>query len=131
MKRRRQLRSRQAPSVHTLAEGRRVMQIEGDAVRGAASRLNASVVRAVQLTQRRKGKVVVTGMGKSGLIGRKIAATMNSTGAPAIYLHPAEAGHGDLGVVTPGDVVLAISLSGETREIVDLLPALARLRRPA
>jgi len=130
MKRRTRPRSRRTPSQNPLAEGRRVMKIESDAVRGAAARLNSSFVRAVHLIQRRRGKVVVTGMGKSGLIGRKIVATLNSTGTPAIYLHPAEAGHGDLGAVTLGDVVLAISLSGETREIIDLLPALARLRAP-
>src|SRR5689334_24226000 len=86
--------------------------------------------RALELLYCCAGRVVVTGMGKSGIIARKIAATLSSTGTPALFLHPAEALHGDLGMVVRGDVVIALSASGETAEIVQLLPTIKRLQVP-
>jgi hypothetical protein len=105
--------------------GENVVRIEADALRALADRLAGPMAadfdRAVELMFRCKGRVVVTGMGKSGLIARKIAATLSSTGSPALYLHPVEAVHGDLGMIVRGDVVLALSASGETEEILLLL----------
>src|SRR5215831_5529842 len=102
--------------------GENVVRIEAEALRALADRIAgpmaAAFQRAVDLMFCCAGRVVVTGMGKSGLIARKIAATLSSTGTPALYLHPVEALHGDLGMVVPGDVVLALSASGETEEIV-------------
>jgi arabinose-5-phosphate isomerase len=114
--------------------GEHVVRIEAEALRALADRLAGSMAeafdRAVQLIYLCKGRVVVTGMGKSGIIARKIAATLNSTGTPALYMHPVEALHGDLGMIVRGDVVLALSASGETEEIVRLLPTMKRLRVP-
>ena len=101
--------------------------IEARALIGLKSRQGEAFARAVETMLRCRGRVVVMGMGKSGHVGRKIAATLASTGTPAMFVHPAEASHGDLGMVTPGDVVLAISNSGESDEIAALLPALKRL----
>jgi arabinose-5-phosphate isomerase len=101
--------------------------IEARALTGLKSRLGEGFGRAVEVMLRCRGRVVVMGMGKSGHVGRKIAATLASTGTPAMFVHPAEASHGDLGMVTPDDVVLAISNSGESDEIAALLPALRRL----
>ncbi len=109
---------------------RRVLQIERDAIGAMADRLDEQFDRAVELLLGCQGKIVVIGMGKSGLIGAKIAATMASTGSPAVFLHAAEAAHGDLGVVHRSDVALVVSNSGETPEIVALLPALQRLGAP-
>jgi arabinose-5-phosphate isomerase len=109
---------------------RDVIQRESAAVAALADRLDHRFDAAVELLLRSSGRVIVTGMGKSGLIGQKIAATLSSTGTPAFFLHPAEAGHGDLGVVGSGDVVLAISKSGASEEIGDLLPAFKRLGAP-
>src|SRR6201984_738557 len=95
-----------------------------------AGPMGASFQRAVELLFCCAGRVVVTGMGKSGLIARKIAATLSSTGTPALYLHPVDAMHGDLGMVVRGDVVLALSASGETEEILALLATIKRLRVP-
>jgi len=106
---------------------RRVLELEARAILDLVPRLDGSFDRAVELLAACQGRVVVTGMGKSGLIGAKIAATFSSTGTPAIFLHPAEAVHGDIGMVVPGDVVLAISSSGETEELVRLLEILKRL----
>lgn len=105
---------------------KRVLKIEADAVAALADRLNSNFEKTVELIFKSRGRVVVTGMGKSGLVGKKIAATLASTGTPAFFLHPAEAGHGDLGMVTSDDVIIAISNSGETEELVDLLPYLKR-----
>ena len=105
-----------------LTEGKRVLKLEADAVLNLAKRLDSSFVQAVKLILACTGKVVVTGCGKSGHIGRKIAATLASTGAPAFFMHSDEALHGDLGVVTSEDIVLAISNSGETSEVLGLLP---------
>jgi arabinose-5-phosphate isomerase len=114
--------------------GERVVRIEAEALRALADRISgpmASVFqRAVDLMFCCAGRVVVTGMGKSGLIARKIAATLSSTGTPALYLHPVEALHGDLGMVVRGDVVLALSASGETEEILALLATIKRLQVP-
>jgi arabinose-5-phosphate isomerase len=112
--------------------GENVVRIEADALRALADRIagpmEAAFERAVDLLFCCTGRVVVTGMGKSGLIARKIAATLSSTGTPALYLHPVEALHGDLGMVVRGDVVLALSASGETEEILALLATIKRLQ---
>src|ERR1700761_6911545 len=113
-----------------LAYGRRALEIEARAVAALAPRLDAAFAVACRIILGCDGRVVVTGMGKSGHIARKIAATFASTGTPAFFLHPAEAGHGDLGMITRSDVVVAISNSGETPELVLLLPHLKRLAVP-
>jgi arabinose-5-phosphate isomerase len=114
--------------------GENVVRIEADALRVLADRIAGPMAeafnRAVVLMYGCAGRVVVTGMGKSGLIARKIAATLNSTGTPALFMHPAEAVHGDLGMVMRGDLVLALSASGETEEILGLLATLKRLQVP-
>ena len=110
-----------------LAAGRRTIAIEARAVADLAARLGDDFVRACELLLATSGRVVVTGVGKSGHIGRKIAATLASTGTPSFFLHAAEASHGDLGMVARGDVLLAISNSGETPEVLALLPHLRRL----
>jgi arabinose-5-phosphate isomerase len=114
----------------SLEIARRVLRIEAKALEDILARLDESFNQAVEILLACKGRVVVTGMGKSGLIGRKIAATFSSTGAPSLFLHPAEALHGDLGMVLAGDVVLAVSYGGETEEIVALLPTFKRLALP-
>jgi arabinose-5-phosphate isomerase len=106
---------------------RDTLRIEADAVAAAASRLDAGFSEAVRLMLAAKGRVVVMGMGKSGHVGRKVAATLASTGTPALFVHPAEASHGDLGMITAADVVLAISNSGESDELTVLLPVLKRM----
>lgn len=106
---------------------RRVLRIEAQAIQDVLARLDGSFERAVEVLFACKGRVVVSGMGKSGLIGRKISATFSSTGTPSFFLHPAEALHGDLGMLARGDVLLAVSYGGETEEIVRLLEALKRL----
>lgn len=104
-----------------------ILRIEADAVSALVDRIDEKFVNAIELMHACSSKVVVTGMGKSGLIGKKIAATMASTGTPAFFLNPAEGSHGDIGVVSKGDVVLAISNSGETDEIITILPTLKRM----
>ena len=113
-----------------VARGRRVLELERDAVGGAASRLGVEFARAVQLIRKSTGRVIVAGIGKSGLIARKIAATMTSTGTPAMFLHPTESVHGDLGIVTEQDVGILLSKSGETSELLPLLEQLTRLGVP-
>jgi arabinose-5-phosphate isomerase len=108
----------------------RVLRLEAEAVLALVSRLDERLDQAVDLLHRCSGRVIVTGMGKSGLVGRKIAATFASTGTPAYFLHPAEGVHGDLGMVARGDVVLALSNSGETDEVLAILPPLKRLGVP-
>jgi arabinose-5-phosphate isomerase len=110
-----------------LERGRRVVRLEADALTEAARRIDDSFGRAVELLAECTGRVIVSGMGKSGHIGRKIAATLTSTGTPASFLHPAESAHGDLGIVGAGDVGLLISKSGEADELVSLLDHLKRL----
>jgi arabinose-5-phosphate isomerase len=113
-----------------LKSARQVLEIEAGAIKEVADRLDDSFLEAVDLLLKCRGRVVVTGMGKSGIIGTKIAATFSSTGTPAVFLHPAEAIHGDIGMVVADDVVLAISNSGETGEIVRLLDYLQRANIP-
>jgi len=114
--------------------GENVVRIEAEALRALADRIGGPMgeafQRAVELLFCCAGRVVVTGMGKSGLIARKVAATLSSTGTPALYLHPVDAQHGDLGMVVRGDIVLALSASGETEEILALLATIKRLRVP-
>ncbi len=114
--------------VRRLAE--RVLRLEAQAILGLIPALDERFEQAVELLRRCAGRVIVTGMGKSGLVGRKIASTLASTGTPAYFLHPAEGVHGDLGMVARGDVVLALSNSGETDEMLAILPALKRLGVP-
>lgn len=109
---------------------RQTLDIEASALLALNSRISESFSRAVEIMLRVQGRVVVMGMGKSGHIGRKIAATLASTGTPAMFVHPAEASHGDLGMIKPVDVVLAISNSGESDELVAILPVLKRLGVP-
>ncbi len=111
---------------HLLQLARDTLDIEAAALQGLKARLDERFVRAVALVLGARGRVVVTGMGKSGHIGRKIAATLASTGTPAMFVHPAEASHGDLGMIKAVDVVLAISNSGESDELVAILPVLKR-----
>jgi arabinose-5-phosphate isomerase len=110
-----------------LEEARRVIRVEAEALLTLADTLDGDFLRAVQLILASQGRVVVTGMGKSGIICQKIASTMASTGTPALFLHPAEGIHGDLGMIMRGDVVIAVSNSGETEEVVRILPVIKRL----
>ena len=126
------------PSSATLDAGRRVLRIEAEALLALAEALDGRFEQAVEQLVATRGRIVVTGMGKSGHVGRKIAATLASTGTPALYVHPAEASHGDLGMITGDDVVLALSNSGETPELADIvaytrrfsIPLLAVVGRP-
>src|SRR6202012_376533 len=114
--------------------GENVVRIEAEALRALADRLAGPMAsefdRTLELMHGCQGRVVVTGMGKSGIIARKIAATLNSTGTPSLFMHPVEAVHGDLGMVVRGDAVVALSASGETEEILRLLATLKRLQVP-
>ena len=112
---------------NALALARKTFEIEAAAVLRLAGRVGPEFAEAVRIMLICKGRVVVMGMGKSGHIGRKVAATLASTGTPALFVHPAEASHGDLGMITPDDLVLAISNSGEVNELTNLLPAIKRL----
>lgn len=105
---------------------RSVLRREGSSINDVANRLDKGFIEAVDLMLNTKGRVIVTGMGKSGHVGRKISATLISTGTPSYFLHPAESGHGDIGIVTSEDIVLAISHSGETEEILELIPTFRR-----
>ena len=111
----------------SLATAKRVLRIEAEAIAGLIDRLDERFEKAVELVYACKGRVVVTGLGKSGLIGRKLAATFSSTGTPSFFLHAGEALHGDLGMLTSDDVLVAISSSGETEELVELLESVKRL----
>lgn len=113
------------PGSDALAAARRVFEIEAEAVAALAEKINADFERAVKHLLSSRGRAVVCGMGKSGIIGRKIAATLASTGTPSFYMHPGEAYHGDLGMITEDDTFVAISNSGETEEVVKLLPFLS------
>jgi arabinose-5-phosphate isomerase len=113
-----------------ISRGQRVLATEAAAVAALESRLDASFAAACDLLLACRGRVVVTGIGKSGHVGTKIAATLASTGTPAFFLHPAEAIHGDIGMITPLDVVLALSNSGETDELLTILPGIKRLDVP-
>ena len=117
----------QKPSKTSALElARRVLAIESEAVRALGERLDERFAHAVELINARKGRVVVSGMGKSGHIARKIASTMASTGTPAYFVHPAEASHGDLGMIESGDVFIAISYSGSSEELLDIVPLVKR-----
>lgn len=109
---------------------KKALMVESRAVAALAGRIGDEFLQAVDLIHRCQGRVVITGMGKSGLIGKKIASTFASIGTPALFLHPAEGIHGDLGMVTRGDLLLGISNSGETEEVLRLLPAIKRFRVP-
>jgi arabinose-5-phosphate isomerase len=111
----------------TLALARNVLSIEAHEISALAARLDANFEAAVQLILHCQGRVVVSGMGKSGHVGGKIAATLASTGTPAFFMHPAEASHGDLGMITAGDVVIALSNSGESDELLNIVPTIKRL----
>jgi len=110
-----------------IEKGREIVRIEAQAVSELESRIGESFAEAVNLIYNAKGRVVLTGTGKSGIIARKIAATMNSTGTPSAFMHPSDAMHGDLGMVTPNDIVICISKSGNTAELKELLPRLKHI----
>jgi len=116
-----------APKAGTLELARNVLMIEAQEITALANRLDANFDAAVHLILQCQGRIVVSGMGKSGHIGGKIAATLASTGTPAFFMHPAEASHGDLGMITSGDVVIALSNSGESDELLNILPTIKRL----
>lgn len=118
------------PGAPDLDLPRRVLQTEADAILGVRDRLDSRFTRAVSLLLACRGRVIVSGMGKSGIIAQKIAATFSSTGTPAFFLHPSDALHGDLGVLTPGDVVVALSYSGETEELLRILHTARQLGVP-
>lgn len=118
---------RGAPGISVLREARRILKIEADAIRSLISRIDKSFEGALELLCQCSGRVIVTGMGKTGFIARKISATLASTGTPSLYLHPAEAFHGDLGMVKKEDVVLILSYSGQTEEVVRLLSPLKKI----
>jgi arabinose-5-phosphate isomerase len=122
--------SKAAPKQDLVDYAREVIRAEAEAVAQLAGRLNGAFQRAAEMVLACTGRVVVTGMGKPGFIAQKLSATFASTGTPSLYLHPAEALHGDLGRLVPGDLVLALSNSGETDEIVRLLPSIRRLGAP-
>lgn len=113
--------------MNILKIAKKVFKIESDAIKSLSERLGADFEKAVDIILKTSGKVVVTGIGKSGIICKKIASTFASTGTPAFFLHPAEGIHGDLGMLTKGDVVIAISNSGETEEMVKIIPVIKRL----
>ncbi|MBS1911044.1 MAG: KpsF/GutQ family sugar-phosphate isomerase [Bacteroidetes bacterium] len=113
--------------IDLVERGREVLAIERAAIDGVAARLDQRFERAVNLLRLAKGKVILTGVGKSGIVAQKITATLNSTGTPAYYMHPNDALHGDLGMARPGDIAVVLSKSGDTPEFTQLVPALARL----
>ena len=117
-------------SLELINSAKEVFDIEANSVLKLKERLGDDFVRAIDIIYSSKGKVVVTGMGKSGLVGRKIASTLCSTGTPAVFLHPAESTHGDSGIISRNDVVIAISNSGETQELLNLLPLIMRFGVP-
>jgi len=120
----------EAPRRDVRALAERVLRIEADAILGVIPRVDERFERAVEMMRACTGRIVVTGIGKSGLVGRKIAATLASTGTPAYFLHPAEGMHGDVGMLARGDIVIALSNSGETNEMLAILPPLKRLGVP-
>lgn len=113
-----------------LARGREVLRVEGESVLSLVERLDDDFVSAVRKILATAGRVVVSGVGKSGVVARKIASTLASTGTPALFLHPVEGAHGDLGLLVRGDLLVAVSKSGETKELAELLPAVKRLEIP-
>jgi len=119
-----------APASHFAASGQRTFAVEIDGLRAVCARIDVAFTRACEIILSGQGRVVCMGMGKSGHIARKIAATLASTGTPAFFVHPSEAGHGDLGMITDADVVLALSYSGESDEILALMPVFKRQGNP-
>src|ERR1039457_6139538 len=119
-----------APENDWLAAARAAMEIEAESIHRAAARLDGELIRAVELILAHPGKVIVTGIGKSGHIARKIVATLCSTGTAAVFLHPAEAVHGDLGIYTPGDPTVLLSNRGASAELQALVPLLRQFRSP-
>lgn len=118
----------EAPAEHpSLAEARRVLEVEAAAILGLLAHLDGTFVEVIETIAAAQGRVITMGVGKSGIICKKISATLASTGTPSFFLHPTEAFHGDLGMIVRGDVVLAISNSGETEELVKLIPAIKRI----
>ena len=125
------LQGEQSPRERALLTAREVLHIEANALADLAERFDEEAFdRALRILVECRGRVVCTGMGKSGVIGKKLAGTLASTGSPAFFLHPAEAGHGDLGMLVEGDVLITISHSGGTKEVVALLPTVKRLGVP-
>lgn len=122
--------SQRKPETDYVATGREVIDVEAAALHALSARLGKDFERACEICMSCRGRIVVVGMGKSGHIGSKIAATLASTGSPAFFVHPGEASHGDLGMITGGDVVIAISNSGETNEVLTILPLIKRLGVP-
>lgn len=116
--------------MNLLEIAKKTLKMEADCIEAMIDQLDDNFVKAVELVFECRGRLVVTGMGKSGIIGKKIAATLSSTGTPSLFLHPAEGVHGDLGMLSKGDVVLALSNSGETTEIVSILPVIKRFQIP-
>ena len=112
--------------MNVVDEAKRVLKIEAQSILDLSERVDEQFTKAVELLYHCRGKVVLMGMGKSGLVGRKIASTFASTGTPAFFLHPAEGVNGDFGMLAKEDVVIAISNSGETRELLDVLPLIKR-----
>ena len=117
-------------AIEIIDVARATLLAEAESIRVAAERLDERIAQVVDLILASNGKVVVTGMGKSGLIGQKIASTLCSTGTPAVFLHAAEATHGDLGIYSPGDPTILISKSGATAELVHLVPLLRQFKTP-
>jgi arabinose-5-phosphate isomerase len=115
------------PEAPAVATARRVLAIEAQAITDLSARIDGAFTQACEQMLACRGRIVVSGMGKSGHVARKIAATLASTGTPAFFVHPAEASHGDLGMITPGDVMLALSNSGETDELLTILPLVKRM----
>ncbi len=113
--------------MNIIEQARETLQIEAQAIFSLIDKIDESFVRAIEVLYGCKGRIIVTGMGKSGIIGKKIASTLASTGSPALFLHPAEAAHGDLGMVTRDDVIIALSNSGETKEVIELIPSIKRM----
>jgi arabinose-5-phosphate isomerase len=123
-------RKKPATTAHLLKLAKEVLTIEAEGISGLISKLDHNFSKAVDLILRATGRIIITGVGKSGIVARKIVATLNSTGTSSLFLHPVEAMHGDLGMISPQDVVLALSNSGETSELNILLPSLKRLGVP-
>lgn len=113
--------------MNTIETGKKVLEIEASAIKNAIAKINSNFEKAIDILYNSRGRVIVSGMGKSGLIGRKISATMTSTGTPAVFLHPADALHGDIGIINSEDVVITLSTSGETDEVLRFLVYIKRL----
>ena len=110
-----------------IRQAKEVLKIEAEGILNLVDKIDERFKRAIRMIYSTQGRVIVTGMGKSGLVGRKIVATLSSTGTPALFLHPAEGMHGDLGMVTSNDIVIAISNSGETEEVNLLIPTIKKI----